>query len=336
MLREEHISERRGCALVGTHRSTIRYVPRGRDDEPLRDKLKRISNQYKRYGYRRAWAELRREGFVVNHKRVHRVWKEARLQRPVRVRKPRGKSKGQVPLKARYPDHVWTYDFMQDATLDARKLRVLTIMDEYTRRSMEIEVARRMPAGAVIAVLERVFSECGSPDYLRSDNGSEFIAKTIKQWLAERGIETYYIDPGSPWQNAYGESFNGKLRDECLNMELFANVREARIILQQWRRYYNSERPHSSLGYLTPNEFTEQWYRQNSHTASLTLCGLTGREDKKAAEPKPCRLPVQSPASALGSLSSVALSSAQAKHSIAFPRDLRYDNSTFPKSQPRS
>jgi len=336
MVRGNGVSERRGCALVGQHRSTMRYRPRGRDDAELCEKLKAIADKHKRYGYRRACASLRREGIKVNHKRVHRVWKEAGLQRPVRRRRPRGKPKGQVPLEALYPNHVWTYDFMEDATADGRKLRLLTIVDEFTRINIAIETGRRIASAKVIGVLEGVFAQYGTPDYLRSDNGGEFTAKAIKKWLSTCGIETYYIDPASPWQNAYGESFNGKLRDECLNMELFATVREARHIIRRWRDYYNNERLHSSLGYLPPHEFTEQWHRQNSHTASLTLCGLMGRESKKAAEPKPCRLPIQSPASALGSLSSVALSSAQAKQTIASTNDLRYDKNTNSKPKPRS
>jgi len=336
MVKGNGVSERRGCALMGRHRSTMRYRPVGRDDAELREKLKAIADKHKRYGYRRACATLRRQGLKVNHKRVHRVWKEAGLQRPVRRRRPRGKPKGQVPLEALYPNHVWTYDFMEDATAEGRKLRLLTIVDEFSRTNIAIEVGRRMPSAKVIEVLEGVFDQCGTPDYLRSDNGSEFTAKAIKQWLGKCGIETYYIDPASPWQNAYGESFNGKLRDECLNMELFATVREARYIIGRWRDYYNTERPHSSLGYLTPNEFAEQWHRQNSNTASLTLCGLMGRDAKKAAEPKPCRLPIQSPASALGSLSSVALPSAQAKQTIASREDLRYNENTNSKPKPRS
>jgi putative transposase len=281
---------------------------------------------------------LRRRGLVVNHKRLHRVWKEAGLQCPRKVRKRRSKAKGQVPLTARYPDHVWTYDFMHDATSDGRTLRILTIVDEFTRRSIEIEVDRRMPAAAVIKLLERAFARCGTPAYLRSDNGSEFIAKAVKRWLKERAVRTHYIDPGAPWQNAYGESFNGKLRDECLNMETFTTVREAKFILGQWRDYYNNQRPHSSLNYLTPNESTEQWRTRyhgssqphDSVSLSLTHCGLTGRNEEKQAGTRPSPnvpcLPVQSPASALGSVSTVALSSAQATDSIALSGGVSYDD----------
>jgi len=343
MVKGNGVSERRGCALVGRHRSTMRYRPRGRDDSQLREKLKAIANKHKHYGYRRACASLRRQGETVNHKRVHRLWKQAALQRPVRRRRPRCKPKGQVPLEALYPNHVWPYDLMEDATADGRKLRLLTIVDEFTRNNIAIEVGRRMPSAKVIDVLGQLFAQHGTPDYLRSDNGSEFTAKAIKQWLGKCGIQTYYIDPASPWQNAYGESFNGKLRDECLNMELFATVREARHIVRRWQNYYNNERLHSSLGYLTPNEYSQLWHKQNGNSSgamppnprSLPHGGLPGRQTKKAAEPKPC-LPVKSPASALGSLSSVALSSEKAKHTIASTEDLRYNGNTNSKPKPRS
>jgi transposase InsO family protein len=299
MFSEEQISQRRGCALVARHHSTIRYVPSGRDDTELMEQLKEVARSYKRYGYRRAGIVLRQWGFVVNQKRVHRVWKEAGLQCPRKVRRRRSKAKGQVPLTARYPDHVWTYDFMHDATSDGRTLRVLAIVDDFTRRSIEIEVERRMPAVAVIKVLERAFARCGTPAYLRSDNGSEFVAEAVKRWLEELAIRTHYIDPGASWQNAYGESFNGKLRDECLNMESFTTVREAQFILRQWRDYYNNQRPHSSLYYLTPNQFNEQWRKQcdgssraqDSVSLSLTHCELTGRNEEKQAGTRPSANP---------------------------------------------
>lgn len=200
---------------------------------------------------------LRRAGEVVNHKRVRRVWCACGLQVPRRKRRRRG-NPGSVPLKAERPNHVWTYDFMQDATQDGRKLRFLNVEDEFTRQGLAIAVGRHMPAKEVISVLERLFLERGAPEYLRSDNGPEFIAKEVQQWLDKQGVKTHYIDPGSPWQNAFCESFNGKFRDECLNMEVFRTVIEARVIAEQWRCHYNSQRPHSSLGYLTPNEYACQ------------------------------------------------------------------------------
>jgi putative transposase len=229
----------------------------------LADKLKKITNEKKRYGYRRAWARLRREGEKINHKRVYRVWKNAGLALPRKRRRKRGEKQHQVPLEAKYPNHVWTYDFMQDATMEGRKLRILNVVDEFTRYNMAIEVERHMPAKTVIATLEKLFREHGAPTYIRSDNGPEFIAKATKRYIEQQGVKTHYIDPGSPWQNAYGESFNGKLRDECLNMMVFCGLPEAKIHLQYWRGEYNHERPHSSLGYLTPWEYWQNWEKEN-------------------------------------------------------------------------
>jgi putative transposase len=251
---EHGMSIARCCALIGMRRSTFYYKGHGAEDEELVGKLQEIAGEHKRYGYRRAWALLRRRGEWVNVKRVHRLWKETGLGLPrKRFRKRLRKGAG-TPLKALHPNHVWTYDFMEDATIDGRKLRVLTVVDEFTRESPTIAVDRRMPASQVIEVLKRAFAERGAPRYLRSDNGPEFIAEAVKKWLASRGTKPYYIDPGCPWQNPYGESFNDKLRGECLNMELFASLPEARIVIEEWRRNYNGERPHSSLGYRTPEE----------------------------------------------------------------------------------
>ena len=311
LLQERAISERRGCALTGISRMGLRYRPRRRiKNEVLIERLRDISKQHKRYGYRRAWAVLKREGHVVNCKRIHRLWKSEGLTLPRRRKRRRTKG-GAVPLKAERPNHVWTYDFMLDATADGRRLRVLTIKDEFTRVSPMVAVNRRMPATAVIAVLEQAFEEHGAPEYIRSDNGPEFIAKVIKSWLAERDVKTHYIDPGSPWQNAYGESFNNSLRDECLNLEVFQSLTEAKILIEQWRRHYNTQRPHSSLEYLTPEEFRAQ----SKHKMSLSHSGQNEPTNKNEAEPKPCLL-VSSPATALGSLSSVALSSARAKTTV--------------------
>jgi len=209
---------------------------------------------------------------------------------------------------------------MEDATYEGRKLRILNVVDEFTRYHMAIEVERRMPANTVIEILERLFKTYGAPAYLRSDNGPEFIARVIQQWLPKQGVQTYYIDPGSPWQNAYGESFNGKLRDECLNMEVFYNLKEAKIILKQWRQEYNHDRPHSSLGYLTPGEYYQNWLNNNwmamGQEMSLSLYGLPDGQAKERQSVLPCPS-VQSPATALGSLSSGALSSGRVKIDIA-------------------
>ena len=195
----------------------------------------------------------------MNRKKVYRLWKQMGLSLPKRRSRRRSRKGSGAPLRAIYPNHVWTYDFMADTTLDERKLRILTVVDEFTRESVGIRVGRRMPALAVLAILEQLFAERGAPEYLRSDNGPEFIAQAVQSWVQSQGTKTYYIAPGSPWQNAYGESFNDKLRDECLNMEVFLSVQEAQIVVEGWRRHYNQERPHSSLGYKTPIEFRAEW-----------------------------------------------------------------------------
>jgi putative transposase len=169
-----------------------------------------------------------------------------------------------VPQEANHPNHVWTYDFVFDTTSDSRTLKLLTLVDEFTRECLAIKVERRLPATAVIEILEQVFTERGVPEYLRSDNGSEFIAQAIQTWLKQRQVKAHYIEPGSPWQNAYGESFNGKFRDECLNMEVFYSVAETAAIVEMWRHSYTYERPHSSLGYQTPAEFAAGWQLESA------------------------------------------------------------------------
>ncbi|MCA1597154.1 MAG: IS3 family transposase [Chloroflexi bacterium] len=195
---------------------------------------------------------------AVNCKRVHRLCRKLGLLVPPRRVRRRRMGAGSLPCKAEEVNHVWSYDFVEDRTMDGRKFRVLTITDEFTRESLAIEPARSFPARAVIGVLARLFAERGAPRFVRSDNGPEFIATELCLWLAARGAGPMYIKPGSPWQNGYEESFHGKLRDECLNGECFRSVEEARIILAAYRRYYNDERPHQALGYQTPMEFRTQ------------------------------------------------------------------------------
>jgi len=258
-LKERGLSERRSCVLAGVSRSGLRYRAHPRDNTDLAERLREIARRHKRYGYRRALALLRRDRLEVNHKRVHRLWKQIGLQCPVRRKRKRSEHPGSVPQEATHPNHVWTYDFVFDTTSDGRTLKFLTLVDEFTRECLAIKVERRLPAKVVIVVLDQVLAERGMPEYLRSDNGPEFIAKAIQTWLKQRQVKTHYIELGSPWQNAYGESFNGKFRDECLNMEVFYSVAEAQAIVEIWRQSYNNERPHSSLGYHTPAEFAAAW-----------------------------------------------------------------------------
>jgi putative transposase len=222
-------------------------------------RVRAIAQQRTRYGYRRAWATLRQEGARINPKRVYRVWRAHGLGLPRRAPKKRHQGAGTVPDSAARPGHGWTYDFVHDACTNGRPLKMLAIIDEFTRESVAIATGTSWPARQVIEVLARLFHAYGSPEFLRSDNGPEFIAREVKSWLREQGAATIYIDPGCPWQNAYGESFNGKFRDECLNLELFRSPGEAQVTIERWRQYYNTERPHSSLGYLTPVKFKTSW-----------------------------------------------------------------------------
>jgi putative transposase len=255
LLKGLKVSGRRSCQLVGISRHGVRYESR-RSDSARLEKLQAIAGQHPRYGYRRACALLRRSGEKINHKRVHRVWQEAKLSLPLRrPRRKRALACAMTCSQAIRPNHVWSYDFVFERCANGQQIKLLTVIDEYTRESLAIYVAPSIKSRAVIEVLSRLIAERGTPLYLRSDNGSEFVATRVKEWLTKKGIETLYIEPGSPWQNAVGESFNGRLRDECLNIEWFNNLREAGLMVERWRRHYNDERPHSSLDYRTPSEF---------------------------------------------------------------------------------
>jgi putative transposase len=248
------LSQRRACELLRVSGRWLRYGAKRRQDLVL-PRLKELAARHPRYGYRRLHVLLRREGHAVNVKRVRRlcVLHGLKLSRR-RRRKRRGVATG-VPCRAEYPNHVWAYDLVHDACRDGRKLKILTVEDEFTRRCLAIEVERRMPASAVCRVLLRLFGEHGTPSFVRSDNGPEFVAEALVKTLAERRVECRHIDPGSPWQNGPNERFNGSLRDECLNLETFAHPDQARAVCRLFMWHYNHERPHSALGYLTPDEF---------------------------------------------------------------------------------
>ncbi len=256
MLCGHDLSERRSCHLAGITRSSARYTVKARVDSELSEELRAIAGKHPRFGYRRVHALLKRAGQQINHKRVARVWHLTGLSLP--RRRPRRRYKAE-PVKsishATRPTEVWTYDFVHDACANGQRLKMLTVIDEFTRESLTIETRTSIKSRAVVEVLERLTSERGAPTYLRSDNGSEFVAGRVREWLAAKQISTLYIEPGSPWQNARGESFNGRLRDECLNVEWFNNLREAQVVIESWRQHYNEERPHSSLQYQTPIEF---------------------------------------------------------------------------------
>jgi len=241
---------------------TQRYKPKQPDrDKALTAEIKKFAKKYKRYGYRMITAKLRQAGWDVNHKRVQRIWQKEGLQVPYRrkFKKSKGSSDNSCAVrKAEHINHVWTYDFMSDQTEDGGRLKFLTVLDEFTRESPVIEVGSSIRSKDVIAVLEYLFLVRGIPDFIRSDNGPEFIADAIKKWLGEKNVQTLYIEPGSPWENGYIESFNGKFRDEILNREIFHSVKEAKAIVEDWRLEYNNHRPHSGLGYMTPAAFAAE------------------------------------------------------------------------------
>ena len=262
-LRQRGLSTRLSCALCHISRSSFAYHPSVKHqqrDQELGQRLRRIAQRRPRYGYRRAYALLRRGGQIINHKRVRRVWRLEKLSLPQRrSRKRRPLQAGVRVAQATQPHQVWTYDFVQDRCNQGHRLRFLTITDEFTRQSLAVVTATSIRSPHVLQVLARLFAQHGPPQYLRSDNGPEFVAQAVQQWLQAQGVQTLYIEPGCPWQNGYAESFQSRLRDECLNCEWFHNVREARVVVEAWRIYYNEQRPHSSLGYLTPREFYQSW-----------------------------------------------------------------------------
>ena len=250
------VSERRACQVLGQHRSTQRKVRRTADDEAaLTQAVIELATQYGRYGYRRITALLHAEGWGCNHKRVERIWRLEGLRVPARQPK-RGRlwlNDGScVRLRPERPNHVWAYDFVEDRTRDGRRFRMLNVVDEFTRECLAIRVGRKLKAADVIDVLADLFIMRGVPGHIRSDNGPEFAAVAVKGWITGVRASTAYIEPGSPWENGYVESFNGKLRDELLNGEVFNTLAEAKVLIEQWRRHYNTVRPHSSLGYRPP------------------------------------------------------------------------------------
>ena len=253
---EYGMSERHACRLLGQWRGTQRYEPIQRSDEDaLTRAIIALACEYGRYGYRRITALLRRTGWQVGKDRVQRIWRREGLRVPQKQR-PRGRlwlNEGScVRLRPERANHVWSYDFVSAMTHDGRSLRLLTLIDEYTRECLAIRVERRMGSQEVIDTLAEVMLWRGIPEHIRSDNGPEFVAGELRQWLRNVGTGTLYIEPGSPWENGYCESFNGKLRDECLNGEIFYSLKEAQVVIEQWRVQYNTLRPHSALGYRPP------------------------------------------------------------------------------------
>ena len=250
------VSERRVCRVLGQPRSTQRYKKHVDDDEEiLIARIMALASEYGRYGYRRITAMLRQEGWRVNHKRVERIWRWEGLKVPEKQPK-RGRlwlTDGSiVRLRAEFPKHVWSYDFMEDRTHNGVKFRILNIIDEFTRECLAVRVGRSLTHQTVIEVLTELFYEHGIPVHIRSDNGSEFTAKRVRAWLKRLDVKPLFIEPGSPWENGYIESFNGRMRDELLAREIFYSLKEAQVLIEIWRKQYNTVRPHSALGYRPP------------------------------------------------------------------------------------
>jgi len=247
------VSERRACRAVDQPRSTQRYVARRpEDEERLVARMMELVRKHPRYGYRRVWALLRREGWQVNRKRIHRLWRREGLRVPLKAHKRRrlGSSESACARRrAERRDHVWAWDFIHDRTANGGPLKWLSVVDEFTRECLVLKVAQSITAEDVKEELIRLFRERGAPDCIRSDNGPEFIASSLGEWLERACVETLYVEPGAPWENGYAEAFHGRLRDELLNMEEFACVREAQALASAWKEDYNWRRPHSALGY---------------------------------------------------------------------------------------
>ena len=250
------VSERRACRVLGQARATQRRKLRARDDEEaLVGEVTDLASRFGRYGYRTVTGLLRLSGWHVNKKRVERIWKQEGLKVP-RKQPKRGRlwlNDGScVRLRPQRPDHVWSYDFVHDRTHNGRPLKILTVIDEYTRECLSLRIERRMTSEQVLEMLAGLFIYRGVPDHIRSDNGPEFTALAVRDWLDKVGVKTLFITPGSPWENGYNESFNGTLRDQLLNGEIFYTLHEAKVLLERWRWHYNHVRPHSSLGYKPP------------------------------------------------------------------------------------
>lgn len=251
-------SQRRACALLSVARSTVNYQSRlAVRDAPVIAAMRELAGQYPRYGYRRIQVFLGRRGHLMSPDRTHRLWRQAGLQVPRKRPRKRVTRARPGPLPALAANQVWAYDFVFDACANGQQLKCLTVIDEFTRECLAIDVAGSIRSGRVIEVLSRLVSIHGAPKYLRSDNGPEFVSRAVLRWLAQANIDTACSDPGKPWQNGSNESFNGKFRDECLSIQWFKNRIDAKMMIEDFRRQYNEVRPHSSLGKLTPAEFKQ-------------------------------------------------------------------------------
>jgi putative transposase len=265
LVRDWGLRVRSSCRLTGICRSHLNQ-PRLIEEDALRAEIQRLAHKYPRFVYRRIHTLLERLGWKINVKRVRRIWREEGLQVKKKRRRRRKGSGGTVlvPEQAKAPNHVWTLDFVQDWLHKGPSIRLLTVLDEFTRESLCIRVERRLRSEDVRLTLEVLFKDYGIPMYLRSDNGPEFMVQCVQDWLTTQDTKPLFIEPGSPWQNGKCESFNGRLRDECLNLECFDSLKEAQVVIEAWRDHYNQERPHSALNYLAPRQFIQQWQQEQS------------------------------------------------------------------------
>ena len=283
------LSQRRACTLLGVGRSALHYSSTKRaKDAPVLARMAELAAQYPRYGYRRIAIFLGRDGHAMSFGRAHRLWRQARLQVPrkrPRRRVATGRPRPNAPMGA---NQMWSYDFVFDWCANGQQLKCLTVTDEWTKEGLAIEVDGHIRSSHVIDVLSRLVSERGAPLYLRSDNGPEFVSRALQTWIVDQGIATALIDPGKPWQNGTTESFNGKFRDECLSLEWFRSRAEAKVLIEVWRQHFNTVRPHSSLGYLTPAAFAAKIEKQDATAAQATgrLAAVHG-----ASAPRPVAQP---------------------------------------------
>lgn len=274
------VSQRRACTLLGVSRSALKYESRlAIKDADVIERIKQLARQYPRYGYRRIRIFLIREGFRMSSKRAWRLWRQAGCQLPRRRPRKRVAASRPRPEAPSAANHVWSYDFVFDTCASGQQLKCLTVTDEWTKEGLAIDVAGSIRSKRVIEVLARLVSERGAPKYLRSDNGPEFVSRALMQWIFNQGISTALIEPGKPWQNGVIESFNGKFRDECLGMEWFRSRAEAKVVIEKWRKDYNTVRPHSSLDYLTPAEFAAKCARGevSTHPSQRSKRSAMGR-----------------------------------------------------------
>lgn len=264
MLRDRlGVSERRACQIACQHRSTQRREPTpAGDEEALRGELRAFSAKRPRWGYRQAHTHLQQEGWTINRKRVQRLWREEGLRVPRRTRKRRRLGDSTAPgewLRAQRPNHVWAFDFQFDQTADGKAIKLLNVVDEFTREALVMHTARSITADQTVTVLERLVAQRGAPTHIRCDNGPEMTAHALIDWCAAQSTTTSYIDPGAPWQNPFVESFHSRVRDELLNLELFSCLAEAQVVIEDWRQDYNTQRPHSALGRKAPAVFAAAW-----------------------------------------------------------------------------